>query len=119
MVMLQVNQVDAIFEDLAKLKKNNWKEVMPNFKKLEVLCLISFFSKIEPVKQTKTVMNGTKPKKVINRPIKSKVNNEEAQKQRMEREAERKRLIEERRKAMKAKCSQPQQNIEIFVAETS
>ncbi|XP_044746759.1 uncharacterized protein LOC123308239 [Coccinella septempunctata] len=100
MVMLQVNQVDALFEDIAKLKQNDWKEV-------------------EPVKQNRSVLNGTKPKKIINRPVKSKVNTEEAQKQRMEREAERKRLIDERRKAMRAKCNQQQQNIEIFVAESS
>ncbi|XP_045483185.1 uncharacterized protein LOC123688625 isoform X2 [Harmonia axyridis] len=99
MVMLQVKQVDALFEDIDKMKKNNWQE-------------------IEPEKQIRSAKNGTKPKKIINRAVKSKASTEEAQKQRMEREAERKRLIEERRKAMKAKCKQ-QENIEIYVAETS
>ncbi|KAK9873241.1 hypothetical protein WA026_021730 [Henosepilachna vigintioctopunctata] len=98
MVMLQVNQVDDLFHQIEKLKANNWKE-------------------IEQEKLTKTTMNGNKSKRVVNRSTKNTANNVEAQKQREAREMERKRLIEERRKAMKAKNSQ--QNIEIFVPESS
>lgn len=31
MVMLQVDQVDALFEEINVLRKNNWQEVSGNF----------------------------------------------------------------------------------------
>lgn len=100
MVMLQVDQVDAMFEEIDKLRKNNWKEI--------------------DVVVTKSVTNGTvKPKKVVSRPIRpNSAANEEARKQR---ETQRKKLIEERRKAMKAaqQNTETRAKIEIFVPESS
>ncbi|XP_072394700.1 uncharacterized protein vlc isoform X2 [Diabrotica undecimpunctata] len=94
MVMLQVDQVDAIFKEIEELKANNWKE---------------------PVKAvTKTPQNG-KPKKLTPRTRPSSAANEEARKQR---EIERKKMIEERRKAMKA-AQQTKPTIEIFVPENA
>lgn len=95
MVMLQVDQVDAMFEEIHALRINNWQEIQM---------------------ETKATTNGTaKPKKVINRSRPNSAANEELRKQR---EAERKKLIEERRKAMKAQ-QKPRESIEIFVPESS
>lgn len=94
MVMLQVDQVDAIFEEINKLRKNNWTEI-----------------KVESKASTNNV---TRPKK-ITRPKVSTSVNEEVRKQR---ELERKKMIEERRKAMKAQ-QKPKESIEIFVPESS
>ncbi|CAH0550040.1 unnamed protein product [Brassicogethes aeneus] len=98
MVMLQVNQVDALFEEISALKKNDWKEVKP----------------------TKSPMNGSSSGKSARKgPIRVRQApsvNEEARKQR---EAERKKMIEERRKAMKSQNQNHTQNIEIFVPESS
>lgn len=99
MVMLQVDQVDAMFDEIDKLRKNDWKEIA--------------------VVQPKSVTNGTtKPKKLVSRPTRpSSTANEEARKQR---EAQRKKMIEERRKAMKAQQNTTTTaNIEIFVPESS
>lgn len=103
MVMLQVDQVDAIFDEIDKLRKNDWKEII--------------------LVDSKAVTNGaTKPKKLVNRPIRpNSAVNEETRKQR---EAQRKKMIEERRKAMKAHQQHQQntvttENIEIFVPESS
>ncbi|XP_044265366.1 uncharacterized protein LOC123011795 [Tribolium madens] len=92
MVMLQVDQVDALFKEIETLKANNWQEVKP-----------------EPV----NVTNG-KAKKVVNRVKPMSAASEEARKKR---EAQRKHMIEERRKAMKAQ--KPLESIEIFVPESS
>lgn len=99
MVMLQVDQVDAMFEEIDKLRKNDWKEIA--------------------VVETKSVTNGSiKPKKLVNRPVRpNSAANEEARKQR---EAQRKKMIEERRRAMKAQQNvEARENIEIFVPESS
>ncbi|XP_056634161.1 uncharacterized protein LOC130443505 isoform X1 [Diorhabda sublineata] len=96
MVMLQVDQVDAIFKEIDVLRNNNWKEPA----KIEV----------------KNTQNGTaKPKKAVTRIRPSSAANEEARKQR---EIERKRMIEEKRKAMKT-AQQSKPTIEIFVPEAS
>lgn len=96
MVMLQVDQVDAMFDEIDKLRKNGWNEILV---------------------EKKPVINGTtKTKKVINRPVKpNSAANDEARKQR---EAQRRKMIEERRKAMKAQQNTTE-NIEIFVPESS
>lgn len=99
MVMLQVDQVDAIFDEIDRLRKNNWKEIV--------------------IVEKKSITNGTtKPKKIVNRPVRpNSAANEEARKQR---EAQRKKMIEERRKAMKAQQNtEKTENIEIFVPESS
>lgn len=96
MVMLQVDQVDAIFKEIDVLRNNNWKEPA----NIEI----------------KSPQNGTgKPKKTAPRIRPSSAVNEEARKQR---EIERKRMIEERRKAMKA-AQQSKPTIEIFVPEAT
>ncbi|KAJ3648752.1 hypothetical protein Zmor_020530 [Zophobas morio] len=95
MVMLQVDQVDALFKEIETLKNNNWTEI-----------------KQEPVSKAST--NG-KTRKVVNRVKPTSTVNEEARKKR---EAQRKQMIEERRKAMKAQ-NKPVESIEIFVPETS
>ncbi|RZC36099.1 GKAP domain containing protein [Asbolus verrucosus] len=95
MVMLQVDQVDALFKEIDALKANNWQEV-----------------KIES--QNKTNTNG-KTRKVVNRIKPTSAASEEARKKR---EAQRKQMIEERRKAMKAQ-NKPLESIEIFVPESS
>ncbi|XP_015836693.2 uncharacterized protein vlc isoform X1 [Tribolium castaneum] len=94
MVMLQVDQVDALFKEIELLKANNWQEVKPS----------------QPVNN---VTNG-KAKKIVNRVKATSQASEEARKKR---EAQRKQMIEERRKAMKAQ--KPVESIEIFVPESS
>ncbi|XP_049822340.1 uncharacterized protein LOC109599490 [Aethina tumida] len=94
MVMLQVNQVDALFNELNALKQNNWKEIKEKNNK--------------PVASNSTTRTTTR--KTISRPN----INEDARKQR---ELERKKMIEEKRRAMKAQ--QGQRDIEIFVPESS
>jgi hypothetical protein len=95
MVMLQVDQVDALFKEIDTIKANNWKEVKP-----EIV--------------TKASANG-KSKKVVNRIKPVSAANEEARKKR---EAQRKQMIEERRRAMKAQ-NRAVESIEIFVPECS
>lgn len=96
MVMLQVDQVDRLFEEINRLKENNWNE--------------------ETVTKVENKTNGTsKPRKLISKP-KLTAANEEARKQR---EEQRKKMIEERRKAMKAAQQSSKNNIEIFVPESS
>ncbi|KAJ8963089.1 hypothetical protein NQ318_018553 [Aromia moschata] len=98
MVMLQVDQVDALFKEIDCLRSNNWKEV-------------------DNVSKKANVNGTTKAKKVVSRPRPTSAAHEEARKQR---EVERKRMIEERRKAMKAaQLSKPRESIEIFVPESS
>lgn len=43
MVMLQVDQVDALFKEIEELEKNNWQEVISiGFCNVEIFCF-SFF----------------------------------------------------------------------------
>nr|CAI5849824.1 unnamed protein product [Callosobruchus analis] len=96
MVMLQVDQIDALFAEIYALRANNWKE---------------------PEKEEKSMKNGTlKTKKATAIRPKSTAGNDEARKQR---EAQRKKMIEDRRKAMKAQKNATIGNIEIFVPESS
>ncbi|KAG5894780.1 hypothetical protein JTB14_005216 [Gonioctena quinquepunctata] len=95
MVMLQVDQVDAIFREIEALKANDWQEVV----------------KVAP---KAAAANGTaKAKKSAPRPVSAA--SEEARKQR---EAQRKKMIEDRRRAMKV-AQQNKPSIEIFVAEAT
>ncbi|CAG9765864.1 unnamed protein product [Ceutorhynchus assimilis] len=97
MVLLQVNQVDEIFEEISKLKDNNWKEDTET--KVEIKC-----------------KSAPKQRKILLK-VKPSAAAEEARKQR---EEQRRMMIEERRKAMKAAQQQPSQpSIEIFVPESS
>nr|CAH7718061.1 unnamed protein product [Callosobruchus chinensis] len=96
MVMLQVDQIDALFAEIYALRANNWKE---------------------PEKEDKSLKNGSlKTKKTAAARPKTTTVNDEARKQR---EAQRKKMIEERRKAMKAQKNATIGNIEIFVPESS
>lgn len=96
MVNLQVDQVDKLFEEINKLKENNWKE--------------------DTITKVENKVNGAaKPRKAIPKP-KASAANEEARKQR---EEQRKKMIEERRKAMKAAQQSSQPSIEIYVPESS
>ncbi|XP_060521790.1 uncharacterized protein LOC132699207 isoform X2 [Cylas formicarius] len=97
MVMLQVDQVDKLFDEIEALKANNWKEV--------------------PSKKGPTKVNGASKasRKGVSKPKATSTVTDEARKQR---EEQRKRLIEERRKAMKAQRTN-RSNIEIFVQESS
>ncbi|XP_050306506.1 uncharacterized protein LOC126743446 isoform X2 [Anthonomus grandis grandis] len=95
MVMLQVREVDKVFEEINTLRENNWKEDTPK-------------------KEVKS--NGTTKRKPVSKP-KVSAAAEEARKQR---EEQRKKMIEERRKAMKAaQQSKPVDRIEIFAPESS
>ncbi|KAL1514041.1 hypothetical protein ABEB36_003365 [Hypothenemus hampei] len=97
MVMLQVDQVDKLFEEIARLRRNNWIEESTTQNQIEIKA------------------NGmTKPRKTNTRP-KVSAATEEARKQR---EEQRKRLIEDRRKAMKA-AQQEQASVKIFMPESS
>ncbi|CAH1970809.1 unnamed protein product [Acanthoscelides obtectus] len=95
MVMLQVDQVDALFAEIYALRANNWKE---------------------PEKD-KALKNGAvKTKKAVAVRPKTTAGNDETRKQR---EAQRKKMIEDRRKAMKAQKNATNGSIEIFVPESS
>nr|XP_023025942.1 uncharacterized protein LOC111513950 [Leptinotarsa decemlineata] len=100
MVMLQVDQVDAIFQEIEDLKANGWREPV---------------AASPPVKTA----NGTasKPRKVVARPSNkpSSAASEEARKQR---EAQRRKMIEDRRKAMKI-AQQNEPRIEIYVPDAT
>lgn len=98
MVMLQVDQVDRLFDEISRLKANNWKEDTP--KKIEL--------KSNGTTRPRKLMAGSKPK--------PSAAAEEARKQR---EEARKKMIEERRKAMKAAAQNGQASIKIFVPESS
>lgn len=99
MVMLQVTQIDELFAELDELKANNW--------------VIQEKSKPDVTDST------SKPKKLV---VKKAVS-ANAEAQRKQREAARKKMIEEKRKAMRIKQTQQQQQteqgIEIFVPESS
>ncbi|CAG9856253.1 unnamed protein product [Phyllotreta striolata] len=94
MVMLQVDQVDDLFKEIAALRSNGWRE---------------------PVKIAAKASNGSAKAKKPAGKVKSSAGNEEARKQR---EEARRRLIEEKRKSMKS-AQQNEPTIEIFVPENA
>ncbi|KAH1007122.1 hypothetical protein HUJ04_004395 [Dendroctonus ponderosae] len=96
MVMLQVDQVDRIFEDIDTLRQNNWIEDTTT------------------KEEVKTNGASSKPRKIVSKP---KMNAAAEQARKM-REEQRKKMMEDRRKAMKAQQSS-QPSIKIFVPESS
>uniref|UniRef100_A0A0C9RNZ4 Dlgap1 protein n=1 Tax=Fopius arisanus TaxID=64838 RepID=A0A0C9RNZ4_9HYME len=99
MVMLQVVQVNDLFEHIDKLKRSQWQEIPPE-------------------KSAATQgQNGVSAKRrtVVSQKPKSAANSEANRKAREAREIARRQMMEERRKAMK---SQIQQSVEIFAPKT-
>ncbi|XP_011301070.1 uncharacterized protein vlc [Fopius arisanus] len=99
MVMLQVVQVNDLFEHIDKLKRSQWQEIPPE-------------------KSAATQgQNGVSAKRrtVVSQKPKSAANSEANRKAREAREVARRQMMEERRKAMK---SQIQQSVEIFAPKT-
>ncbi|XP_057328687.1 uncharacterized protein LOC130669686 isoform X1 [Microplitis mediator] len=99
MVMLQVVQVNDIFDHLEKLRNSQWQEVA-----------------VEKSAATRTQNgNNTKRRVVINQKPKSTVTSEANRKAREAREQARRQMLEDRRKSMK---NQNQQSVEIFAPKT-
>ncbi|XP_063977964.1 uncharacterized protein Vlc [Diachasmimorpha longicaudata] len=99
MVMLQVVQVNNLFDHIDKLRRSQWQEIPQE--------------KSTPAQS----QNGTSAKRrtVASQKPKSAANTEANRKAREARELARRQMMEERRKAMK---SQIQQSVEIFAPKT-
>ncbi|XP_044581752.1 uncharacterized protein LOC123263221 isoform X2 [Cotesia glomerata] len=99
MVMLQVVQVNDIFEHLDKLRNSQWQEVA-----------------VEKAAVARTQQNGNNAKRrVINQKPKATATSEANRKAREAREQARRQMMEDRRKSMK---TQNQQSVEIFAPKT-
>ncbi|XP_012252011.2 uncharacterized protein LOC105683751 [Athalia rosae] len=106
MVMLQVVQVNELFDQIQRLKDSQWKEVIPDSKVI-----------------TSLPQNGSSSKRRVNVPNKAKAtaNSEANRKAREAREQARRQMLEERRRAMRSAQNKDQRNAEsvkIFVPET-
>ncbi|XP_046593714.1 uncharacterized protein LOC107225761 isoform X3 [Neodiprion lecontei] len=107
MVMLQVIQVNELFDQIRRLKNSQWKEVIPDSKAI-----------------TSLPQNGSSTKRRVNvtNKAKSTVNSEANRKAREAREQARRQMIEERRRAMRSQAQNKDQSdadsVKIFVPET-
>ncbi|KAK0158413.1 hypothetical protein PV328_009419 [Microctonus aethiopoides] len=99
MVMLQVVQVNNLFEHINRLKNSQWQEVIPE----------------KTVTATAQNGNNTKRRVVVTQKPKPTANSEANRKAREAREQARRQMLEDRRKAMKSKT---QQSVEIFAPKT-
>ncbi|XP_034950363.1 disks large-associated protein 4 isoform X2 [Chelonus insularis] len=99
MVMLQVVQVNNLFEHIDKLKSSQWQEVAVE----------------KSTKQLAQNGNNIKRRTVIPQKSKPTVSSEASRKAREAREQARRQMLEDRRKAMK---SQTPKSVEIFAPKT-
>ncbi|XP_015608318.1 uncharacterized protein LOC107274080 isoform X2 [Cephus cinctus] len=103
MVMLQVVQVNELFEQIEKLRKSQWQEVIPDKKAI-----------------TSAPQNGnaTKRRVAVSHKVKPTANSEANRKAREAREQARRQMIEERRRAMRTSAQKAEDSVEIFAPET-
>ncbi|KAK1122441.1 hypothetical protein K0M31_009662 [Melipona bicolor] len=103
MVMLQVVQVNELFDQIEKLRNSQWQETVPEKKTV-----------------ASTPQNGTTAKRRV-APIhksKSTANSEANKKAREAREQARRQLIEEKRRAMRSKAQNSENTVKIFAPDT-
>ncbi|KAK9302117.1 hypothetical protein QLX08_005732 [Tetragonisca angustula] len=103
MVMLQVVQVNELFDQIEKLRNSQWQETVPEKKTV-----------------ASTPQNGTTAKRRV-APIhksKSTANSEANKKAREAREQARRQLIEERRRAMRSNAQNSENTVKIFAPDT-
>ncbi|XP_077257366.1 uncharacterized protein LOC143894699 isoform X3 [Temnothorax americanus] len=100
MVMLQVVQVNELFDQIEKLKKLQWQEVVPD-KKTASASQQNGKRRVIPVHKAKPTANSEANKKA-----------------REAREQARRQMIEERRRAMRSNAQNADNSVEIFAPET-
>ncbi|OXU25732.1 hypothetical protein TSAR_012401 [Trichomalopsis sarcophagae] len=103
MVMLQVVQVNDLFEQLDRSRKLQWQEVAPEQK---------------PTPATPHNGSAIKRRQTPASKAKSAANAEAARKAREAREQTRRQLLEERRRAMRSSAGKPNNSVEMFLPET-
>ncbi|KYN04102.1 PREDICTED: uncharacterized protein LOC108772909 [Cyphomyrmex costatus] len=97
MVMLQVVQVNELFDQIEKLRKSQWQEVVPDKKASQQ----NGKRRVIPVHKAKPTANSEANKKA-----------------REAREQARRQMIEERRRAMRSNAQNVDNSVEIFAPET-
>ncbi|CAL7950658.1 unnamed protein product [Xylocopa violacea] len=103
MVMLQVVQVNELFDQIEKLRNSQWQETVPEKKAV-----------------TTAAQNGGPAKRrvaPIHKP-KSTANSEANKKAREAREQARRQLIEEKRRAMRSNAKNSEDTVKIFAPDT-
>ncbi|XP_012535325.1 uncharacterized protein LOC105836083 [Monomorium pharaonis] len=100
MVMLQVVQVNELFDQIENLRKSQWQEVMPD-KKAASTSQQNGKRRVIPVHKAKPTANSEVNKKA-----------------REAREQARRQMIEERRRAMRSNAQNVDNSVEIFAPET-
>ncbi|XP_003704181.1 uncharacterized protein LOC100879076 isoform X2 [Megachile rotundata] len=103
MVMLQVVQVNELFDQIEKLRNSQWQETVPEKKTLAA-----------------APQNGSATKRRVTpvHKVKSTANSEANKKAREAREQARRQLIEERRRAMRSKAQNSENTVKIFAPDT-
>lgn len=103
MVMLQVVQVNELFDQIEKSRKSQWQEIVPEKKSNASLS-----------------QNGNAAKRRITpvHKIKPTANSEANKKAREAREQARRQMIEERRRAMRSNIQNQDNSVKIFAPET-
>ncbi|XP_025074871.1 uncharacterized protein LOC105430173 [Pogonomyrmex barbatus] len=100
MVMLQVVQVNELFDQIEKLRKSQWQEIVPDKKAASA-----------------SQQNG-KRRVISVHKAKPTANSEANKKAREAREQARRQMIEERRRAMRSNAQNADSSVEIFAPET-
>lgn len=100
MVMLQVVQVNELFDQIEKLRKSQWQEIVPD-KKTASTSQQNGKRRVIPVHKAKPTANSEANKKA-----------------REAREQARRQMIEERRRAMRSNGQNPDNSVEIYAPET-
>ncbi|KZC07107.1 Disks large-associated protein 4 [Dufourea novaeangliae] len=103
MVMLQVVQVNELFDQIEKLRNSQWQETVPEKK---------------PAGIAPQNGNATKRRVASIHKPKSTANSEANKKAREAREQARRQLIEERRRAMRSNAQNSENTVKIFVPDT-
>ncbi|XP_034178014.1 uncharacterized protein LOC117603209 isoform X2 [Osmia lignaria lignaria] len=103
MVMLQVVQVNELFDQIEKLRNSQWQETVPEKKKAAA-----------------APQNGSTTKRRVTpvHKVKSTANSEANKKAREAREQARRQLIEERRRAMRSNAQNSENTVKIFAPDT-
>lgn len=100
MVMLQVVQVNELFDQIEKLRTSQWQEVVPD------------------KKATSASQQNGKRRVIAVHKAKPTANSEANKKAREAREQARRQMIEERRRAMRSNAQNTDNSVEIFAPET-
>ena len=101
MVMLQVVQVNELFDQIEKLRKSQWQEIVLDKKAASTASQQNGKRRVIPVHKAKPTANSEANKKA-----------------REAREQARRQLIEERRRAMRSNAQNTDNSVEIFAPET-